>query len=253
MGVPAGHADVDARVAGLPGATLAERRGDRAVDRPDHRPGSAADRAGADRRTLLGRAQLRLDLRLHLREVALEMVPVDCTRERIVRRPSRAPWRSTREDTSLPLTAATWLRRASMACAAAFCCFCEHAELLRLARRLPLQVADLRDDLVVLVRDAVQELRALEQVGEAVRLEHDGQRIGLAVLVHLHEPRGEHLLRTRQVELEPRKPVARLLQACPGSDEARPASARATTGSGSGAPAARGSRPGGSGSGGCSA
>src|SRR3954452_25169399 len=64
-----GHADVDARVARLPGAALAERRGDRAIDRPDHRAGTAADRACG--RTLLRRAQLRGHLRLHLRKVTL--------------------------------------------------------------------------------------------------------------------------------------------------------------------------------------
>src|SRR4051794_36066373 len=37
------HADVDARVAGLPGARLAEGRGDRAVDGPDQTAGARAD------------------------------------------------------------------------------------------------------------------------------------------------------------------------------------------------------------------
>src|SRR5207247_696299 len=39
-------ADVDARVAGLPRAPLAERRGDRAVDGPDELSGARLDRAG---------------------------------------------------------------------------------------------------------------------------------------------------------------------------------------------------------------
>src|SRR4051794_2809255 len=37
---PGRHADVDAGVAGLPGARLAEWRGDRPVDRPDQRAGA---------------------------------------------------------------------------------------------------------------------------------------------------------------------------------------------------------------------
>src|SRR5689334_10633367 len=44
-----GNADVDARVAGLPRARLAERGGDRTVDGPDEAAGAGADRAGGGR------------------------------------------------------------------------------------------------------------------------------------------------------------------------------------------------------------
>ena len=46
-------------------------------------------------------------------------------------------------------------------------------------------------DLAVLVGDALEELGALEQVGEAVGLEHHGERVGLVGLVELHEAVGE--------------------------------------------------------------
>src|SRR4051794_5884142 len=67
-------ADVDARVAGLPRALLAERRGDRPVDRPDELPAAAADRAG---RHVRDARQRVLDLGLlgaQVVEPALELV-----------------------------------------------------------------------------------------------------------------------------------------------------------------------------------
>src|SRR4051794_29669516 len=54
-------ADVDARVAGLPGARLAEGRGDRAVDRPDQPARAGLDRPAGDRAGVT--RQARLDLR----------------------------------------------------------------------------------------------------------------------------------------------------------------------------------------------
>src|SRR4051812_34903370 len=48
-GRPARHADVDAGVARLPRAALAERRGDRPVDRPDHAAVALPDRARGQR------------------------------------------------------------------------------------------------------------------------------------------------------------------------------------------------------------
>jgi hypothetical protein len=47
------------------------------------------------------------------------------------------------------------------------------------------------DDAGVLVGDALHELRALEQVGEAVGLQHDRHRVGLVGLVELDQPLGE--------------------------------------------------------------
>ena len=48
---------------------------------------------------------------------------------------------------------------------------------------------DEADDPRVLVRDALHELGALEQVGEAVGLEHDGDDVGRVGLVELDEAR----------------------------------------------------------------
>src|SRR5436189_4328353 len=56
-------------MAGLPGATLAERRGDRPVDRPDEAPRTLPDRAAS--------GEVALDpglLRLHRAHVLLELV-----------------------------------------------------------------------------------------------------------------------------------------------------------------------------------
>src|SRR3954447_6611970 len=71
-----GDADVDARVAGLPGARLAERRRDRPVDRPDEPARAAADRTGGERAAEA--RQLGLELALGLLEagdVVFELVP----------------------------------------------------------------------------------------------------------------------------------------------------------------------------------
>ena len=85
-------------------------------------------------------------------------------------------------------------------------------ELLCLRRRLRLEHTDAGDDLVVLVGYPVQELRLLEHVGEAVRVEDDREDIGIAVLVHLDEARREDLLRLCEVDLQSREPVACLLE-----------------------------------------
>ncbi len=53
-----------------------------------------------------------------------------------------------------------------------------------------------------------EELGALEQVGEAVGLEHDGHDVGRVLLVDLHEPVGELHARLRQTPLQPREAQA---------------------------------------------
>ena len=55
---PRRHADIDAGMAGLPGAALAERRRDRPVDRPDQLP-AAVDRPGGERRRAVGHGERR--------------------------------------------------------------------------------------------------------------------------------------------------------------------------------------------------
>ena len=53
------------------------------------------------------------------------------------------------------------------------------------ARRVGLRVAHELDDRVVLVLDAPEELAALQQVGEAVGVQHDGHQVGLVGRVEL--------------------------------------------------------------------
>ena len=79
---------------------------------------------------------------------------------------------------------------------AASCSRCSRsASSIGLVSRLVAQHAHAVGDLAVLVGDAFEELGALEQVAEAVGLEHDGQRVGRVGLVDLDQPRGEHLAR----------------------------------------------------------
>ena len=73
---------------------------------------------------------------------------------------------------------------------------------------LHLGVAHAVDDPGVLRRGPLEELGALEQVGEAVGLEHDGHHVGRVLLVHLHEPVGELHARLRQPPAQPREAQA---------------------------------------------
>ena len=59
------------------------------------------------------------------------------------------------------------------------------------------------DDARVLLRDALHELRALEQVGEAVGLEDHGDHVGLVGLVELHEPVAQRGARLGQARPQP--------------------------------------------------
>ena len=74
--------------------------------------------------------------------------------------------------------------------------------------RLRLGVADAVDDPCVLRRRPLQELGPLEQVGEAVGLEHDRHDVRRVLLVHLHEPVGELHARLGQTPLQPRESQA---------------------------------------------
>ena len=64
----------------------------------------------------------------------------------------------------------------------------ELGEVVRLLLGLSRSTAHALDDRPVLLGDPLEELRALEQVGEAVGLEHHGEGIGLVRLVELDEP-----------------------------------------------------------------
>ena len=59
--------------------------------------------------------------------------------------------------------------------------------------RLVAEVADAGDDARVLVLDPLQVLVSLQDVVEAVGLEHDRERVGLAGLVDRDEPLAQHL------------------------------------------------------------
>ena len=61
------------------------------------------------------------------------------------------------------------------------------AQALLAGDGVDLRVAHERDDLAVLVGDAPDELGALEQVGEAVGVQHDGDDVGRLGLVDLDE------------------------------------------------------------------
>ena len=89
----------------------------------------------------------------------------------------------------------------------------EVGELDGLVLRLVAQAAHAVGDLAVLVRDAVEELGALEQVAEAVGLEDHGEGVGRVGLVDLHEPRGQHPARRDELAAQPLQPVARRLEA----------------------------------------
>ena len=69
-----------------------------------------------------------------------------------------------------------------------------------------------RHDRAVLVGDPLQELGALEQVGEAVGLEHHRERVGLVGLVELHQPVGQRRAALLQLRAGPRQAVARDLE-----------------------------------------
>ena len=88
----------------------------------------------------------------------------------------------------------------------------ELVEALGGARRLGARGADAVDDARVLVGDALHELGALEQVGEAVGLEHDGHDVGLVGLVELDETAGERDPRLGEPRAQPREADALLAQ-----------------------------------------
>ena len=80
------------------------------------------------------------------------------------------------------------------------------------ARRLGARGADAVDDARVLVRHALHELRAVEQVGEAVRVQHHRHDVGLVGLVELDQAAGERDARLGQPRLQPRQADALLAQ-----------------------------------------
>src|SRR4051794_2927912 len=74
--------------------------------------------------------------------------------------------------------------------------------------RVAARPLDVRDHPAVLLLDALQERRLVEQVGEVVRAEHDAQQVRVRRLVQLDEAGGEDGLALAQVRLEPLDPGA---------------------------------------------
>ena len=71
------------------------------------------------------------------------------------------------------------------------------------ARRVGLRVAHELDDRVVLVLDAAEELAALQQVGEAVGVQHHGHQVGLVGRVQLGQPPRQDLAPLGQAHAQP--------------------------------------------------
>ena len=187
-----------------PPPARAERRRDRAVGGPDETAGALPDRAGDRRRPRQPGRHLGL-LALERRDVLLERLPVGARvgqqlrLARARRRPAVAPLDELaldgRDLGDLGLDHLRDLLRALL----------EPVEALGGGDRLDLRVADAGDDPRVLRRGALHELGLLEQVGEAVRLEHDGHHVGRVLLVELDEPVRELDARFREPAPQPRE------------------------------------------------
>src|SRR3954468_13382220 len=72
--------------------------------------------------------------------------------------------------------------------------------------RVAARPLDVRDHTAVLLLDALQERRLVEQVGEVVRAQHDAQQVRVGRLVELDETRREDGLALAQMGLEPLDP-----------------------------------------------
>src|SRR5262249_20332727 len=162
----------------LPGAPLAERRRDRPVDGPDQPAATGADRPGRAATAAARRARdLRGDALVLARERRDVLLVLDAVRlhaaEQVL-----ALVASVREVVALggdvlahpgDLVA---LRRDGVH--HGLLALLERAQALGRRRRLRLVARDARDDPLVLMADAADELAALEQVGEAVGVEDHG-------------------------------------------------------------------------------
>ena len=183
--------DVPARVQAAP--ALAERGGDRPVDGPDQLARARPDRTR--RRRARGGGEARGDPRLLALEhaqVALERVPALARRgERaLLARPHALDRRAAVDEAALDgcdLVApgdhlARDLRLPRL----------QLVEPLGRRGRLGLGRLDAADDARVLGRHALDELRPLEQLGEAVGLEDHRHDVRLVGLVDLHQALAEH-------------------------------------------------------------
>src|SRR3954452_719023 len=206
-------ADVDARVARLPRAALAERRRDRPVYRPDHPARAALDRA---RRQRPGRPRERaLDLRLlgpQARERALEVLALAAhLHERAALVGARAVETDARVDEILlergDLVAVGKHDRGDAALAAL-----EALQARGGRGRVGPGGADERDDPLVLLGDALHELALLEQVGEPVAVQDHRGDVGVVGLVELNEPLPQRAPRLAEPRAQPDEPPALVAQ-----------------------------------------
>ena len=199
IGVPAGHADVDARVAGLPGPALAELRGDRPVDRPDEAAVALLDRPRGERALRLLQRGLDLGLLgLQPGEVALELLALGAHRAQGARLVgARAGQADLGVDEALlgagDLVAALLDDRGELLLAAL-----EDVQALGGRRRVGLGGAHDPDDVLVLLGHALHELAALEQLGEALGGHDHRDDVGRVGLVELDEALGERRAGLRQ-------------------------------------------------------
>ena len=137
---------------------------------------------------------------------------LSCTWASAPRLSARAEASWSRAPTSWFSTAAIWSRSRRIRSAASCSRSSRSASWTAWSSRLVAQPAHAVGDLAVLVRDAVEELGALEQVAEAVGGEDHGERVGRVGLVDLHEPGGQDPARRDELAAQPLEPVARRLQ-----------------------------------------
>src|SRR5687767_7575927 len=201
------HRDVDPGV--QPPPAHPESRDDRAVHGPAELPAALLERA----------ARVALDGRLHARLLALERHEVALQlHAAVVHLSERAALVRARRGELVARADELVLDRCDLVALLEDALRCELLLLLKpgelegLVLRLVAEAAHAVGDLASLVRDAVEELGALEQVAEAVGLEDHRERVGRVGLVDLHEAGGENAARRGEVAAEPLVPVARLLQ-----------------------------------------
>ena len=166
-----GDADVDARMAGLPGPALAERRGDRPVDRPDEAP-AALDRAGREPPCA---ERICSSIFACCACSASMSSSMSCAWARTGRAracfSSRTRSIASRLPCTVTRTRATALRRSAICFGDPLLAVLELPEGSGRGGLLGLRVAHRRDDHSVLVSDSLQVFAVLDQVGEAVRVE----------------------------------------------------------------------------------
>ena len=125
---------------------------------------------------------------LQLLDVVLELVAALARAASSATLFERALWMRSRRSTSPTRIVETSSRSDSICLAILGLALLERVQPLGGGGRVGLGVGDDVHDLRVLARDALHELGAGQQVGEALGLEHDRDRVGRVGLVELDEP-----------------------------------------------------------------